>query len=370
MSDLLEVQTSTKAKHPRRMKPERIKELTLLGIIVASVLVFSLVIDNYLNGRFFNRVTTSLVIVGILAAGQAMVIITRNIDLSVGSIAGVAAYLTGSFLGANEWANPVVAIAVAMLVGAVLGSFNGLLVAYGKVPAIIVTLGTLALYRTMLSMYSGGVNITADSLPDWVLKLNQVTVFSIGGLDFRLVFLIALLTVFGLQWALSKLRWGRRLYAIGSNPEAAKQTGLPEQRLVFWAFVGSGALAGLAGFMFLARIGTISATAGAGLELESVAAAVVGGVSIFGGSGTMLGALLGATLIETLELSLVRVPQVSEFWRDALLGILILGAVLLDFTFQKRLQRRWTAAAKTDSGGPVATTIGERRREAGGDSDA
>jgi rhamnose transport system permease protein len=122
--------------------------------------------------------------------------------------------------------------------------------------------------------------------------------------------------------------------------------------------------------MFLARIGTISATAGAGLELESVAAAVVGGVSIFGGAGTMAGAFLGAALIETLELSLVRVPQVSEFWRDALLGLLILGGVLLDFTLQKRLQRRWTAAAKTDFGGPNATTIGERHREDGGDSDA
>lgn len=370
MSDVLEKQFSTRGKRSGRVKPERIKELTLVGIIVASVLAFSLVIENYLDGRFFNRVTTSLVIVGILAAGQAMVIITRNIDLSVGSIVGVAAYLTGSFLGTNEWANPVVAIAVAMLIGAVLGSFNGLLVAYGKVPAIIVTLGTLALFRTMLSLHAGGVNITADSLPDWVLKLNQVTVLSIGGLDFRLVFVIAVLTVFGLQWALNNLRLGRRLYAVGSNPEAAKQTGLPEQSLVFWAFVGSGSLAGLAGFMFLARIGTISATAGAGLELESVAAAVVGGVSIFGGSGTIIGALLGATLIETLELSLVRVPQVSEFWRDALLGILILAAVVLDFTFQKRFQRRWTAAARTDFHGLADTTIGERRREVGGESDA
>jgi rhamnose transport system permease protein len=361
---------SVKAPPTRFLRPERVKELTLIGIIAVSVVLFGLLIDNYLSGRFFNRLTTSLVILVLLAAGQALVIITRNIDLSVGSITGVAAYVTGDFLASNNWANPLLAIVVAMLVGALLGSLNGVLVAYGRVPAIITTLGTLALYRTLLSFYAGGVNITADSLPDWVLELNQVTVVSIGGFDLRLVFLIAIVVVIALQFALGRLRWGRRLYAIGSNPEAAKQAGLPEQRLVFWAFVGSGALAGLAGFMFMARVGTISATAGSGLELESVAAAVVGGVSIFGGSGTVVGAFLGATLIKTLELSLVRVPEVSEFWRDALLGILILVGVLVDFGLHKRFSRRWTAAARTDAGGPLPTTTGARRRAAGEEHDA
>jgi rhamnose transport system permease protein len=145
-----------------------------------------------------------------------------------------------------------------------------------------------------------------------------------------------------LQWAMRRLRAGRRLYAIGSNPDAADQAGLPAPRLILFSFVGAGSLAGLAGFMFMVRAGTMSATAGSGLELESVAAAVVGGVSIFGGSGTILGAFLGAILIDTLELSLVRVPEVSEFWRDAALGILILGAVILDATLQRRFTRRLT----------------------------
>jgi rhamnose transport system permease protein len=370
MSTTLQEPTVPKTRTGRRLKPERIKELTLVGLILLSILVFAFLIDDYLSGRFFNRLTTSVVIVAILAAGQTLVVISRNIDLSVGSIAGLAAYITADFLSANNWANPVIAIAVAMAIGSVFGAFNGVLVAYGRVPAIIVTLGTLALFRTLLSLYAGGVNITADSLPDWVLKLNQVTVVSIGGFDLRMVFVITIVVFIVLQWALAKLRGGRRLYAIGSNPEAAKQAGLPEQRLVFWSFVGCGALAGLAGFMFMARIGTISATAGAGLELESVAAVVVGGVSIFGGSGTMLGALLGATLIESLRLSLVRVPEVSEFWRDALLGILILVGVLLDFWLQKRLSRGLTAAAIQDEGGAAPTTIGERRDASGGAPDA
>lgn len=324
------------------MRPDRIKELTLLGIIAGTVIIFGLLVDGYLSGRFFNRVSTSVVIVAILAAAQALVIFSRNIDLSVGSTVGVAAYLTADFLVANSWANPALAILVAMLVGAVLGSFNGLLVAYGKVPAIIVTLGTLALFRTLISLYSGGANVPAADLPDWVLDFSNVTLFSIGGLDMRLVFVIAVVVVIVLQWAMRRLRAGRRLYAIGSNPDAAQQASLAAPRLIMLSFVGSGALAGLAGFLFMIRAGTISATAGAGLELESVAAAVVGGVSIFGGSGTIFGAFLGAVLINTLELSLLRVAQVSEFWRDAALGILILAAVILDATLQKRFTRRLT----------------------------
>lgn len=350
--------TSDAARAYRRMSPDRIKELTLLGIIAGSVVIFGLLVDGYLSGRFFNRVTTSVVIVAILAAAQALVIFSRNIDLSVGSTVGVAAYLTADFLAANNWANPVVAILVAMAVGAVLGSFNGLLVAYAKVPAIIVTLGTLAIFRTLISLYSGGANVLAADLPDWVLDFNNVTVFTVAGFDLRLVFLITVAVVVILQWAMRRLRAGRRLYAIGSNPDAARQASLAAPRLIFLSFVGAGALAGLAGFMFMVRAGTISATAGAGLELEAVAAAVVGGVSIFGGSGTMFGAFLGAILIDTLELSLVRVPEVSEFWRDAALGILILLAVILDATLQKRFARRLTREVRgPDATGPRTSQV-------------
>lgn len=322
-----------------RLRPERIRELTLLAVILVTLLVFSQFIDGYVSGRFFNRITTSVVILAILAASQALVIISRNIDLSVGSVVGVTAYLVGDLLIATQ-AGPVVGIVAAMVIGAAFGAFNGVLVAYARIPAIIVTLGTLALFRMFISLYSGGANIIAAELPGWVLQFNAVTVVSIGSLEIRLVFVVALAVALVLQWALRSVRAGRRLYAIGSNPEAADQAGIAVPRLVFFSFVGSGALAGLAGFMFLARAGTISATAGAGLELEAVSAAVVGGVSIFGGSGTMVGAFLGAVLLDLLELSLVRVPAVSEFWRDAALGLLLLLAIIVDAALQRRLAAR------------------------------
>jgi rhamnose transport system permease protein len=140
--------------------------------------------------------------------------------------------------------------------------------------------------------------------------------------------------------ATSYLNLGRQMYAIGSNPDAAELIGLPKQRIVFIVFVLSGALSGLAGFMLLGRFGNVTVQAGNGLELQSVAAVVVGAVNIFGGSGTVLGALLGAIMIGTLDQSLLRL-QISEFWRDAVLGLLILLAVASDALILARLRRLW-----------------------------
>jgi rhamnose transport system permease protein len=155
----------------------------------------------------------------------------------------------------------------------------------------------------------------------------------------------ALLVVVAFQLLLIYLPWGRRLYAIGSNPDAARLVGLPAQRTVLSAFILCGALCGLGGFMFLARFGNITVVAGQGLELQVVAAVVVGGVNIFGGSGTMIGALLGTILIATLEQSLLRWAVISEFWRDALLGLLILLAVAADAIILERMRNLWARRA-------------------------
>jgi rhamnose transport system permease protein len=325
----------------RRVRPEQIRELILLLLIILALLFFGSQIDNYFSARFFNRIATSAAIIAVVAVGQTLVVITRNIDLSVGSIVGFTAYFVGTQLANNNEMWPLAAVLMAIAVGALLGSVNGLLVAYGRVPAIIVTLGTLAIYRTMLVEFSGAKTVTTGSLPDWLVDLPRVSLFSIGELDFRILTVIAILVVIIFQLVLMYLPWGRRLYAIGSNPEAADFVGLPTQRTVFTAFVICGALAGLAGFMFLSRFGTITVVAGLGLELQSVAAVVVGGVNIFGGSGTAVGAMLGAILIDLLEQSLIRWLSISEFWRDAILGLLILVAVAIDAVVLNRLRAYW-----------------------------
>jgi rhamnose transport system permease protein len=330
--------------HVLSLRPERLRELSLIAVIAAAVLVFSLLIDNYLGGSFFNRVTTSVAITAILAAGQTLVILTRNIDLSVGSVVGITAYVTGEYLHAHPGVAPVLAVGYAVAIGAGLGLLNGVLVAYARVPAIIVTLGTLAIYRTWLINHSDSRTITSDGLPDWVVDLPNSTLVSFGSWDIRTVVAGTVALILVGQLVLGGLKWGRWLYAVGSNPDAARQAGLPVERVVLGAFVASGALAGLAGFLFLSRFGTITVNAGNGLELQSVAAAVVGGVNIFGGSGTLVGSLLGALLVNLLDLSLLRVPGLSEFWRDAVLGVLILTAVAVDFLLGKRLGRLSTRA--------------------------
>jgi rhamnose transport system permease protein len=239
---------------------------------------------------------------------------------------------------------PVVAVLIAVILGAFMGAINGALVAWGRVPSIIVTLGTLAIYRGILIDYSGAKTVTTDSLPAWLVNLPTVDFFTVNGLEIRVMVAVALAVVIVFQVATSFLNAGRRFYAIGSNPEAAELIGLPTRRIVFSAFLLSGALSGLAGFMFLARFGNITVEAARGLELQSVAAVVVGGVNIFGGSGTIFGAMLGGVMIGTLEQSLFRL-QISEFWRDAILGLLILLAVASDAVILNRLRRLW---ARTD----------------------
>lgn len=317
--------------------PQHIRILALVIVLTLVILFFGSQIENYYSARLFNRVSTSVAIIAVIAVGQVLVVLTRNIDLSVGSIVGLSAYIVGNMLAQSGDIPPVIAILAAIAVGAACGVINGLLVAYGGVPAIIVTLGTLALFRTFLVEYSDAGSVTTVMLPEWLLDLPRTDIFSIEKFDFRLMVGVALAVVVIFHLMLSRLRFGRQLYAIGSSPEAAVMAGIPSKRVVFLAFVLCGALSGLAGFMFLAKFGNITVVAGLGLELKSVAAVVVGGVNIFGGSGTVLGVMLGAVLVDLIDNSLIRWVAISEFWRDALLGMLILLAVATDTVLMKRL---------------------------------
>ncbi len=325
-----------------RFRPQQIRELVLLLLIVATIVFFGSQIDHYYSARFFNRISTSVAIIAVLAVGQTLVVLTSNIDLSVGSILGFTAYFVGQQLSNNNDLSPMAVVLMAIGVGAVLGGINGVLISYGRAPAIIVTLGTLAVYRTLLVEYSNAQTVLTANLPEWLLQLPRMNIFSIGKLDLRVMVGVMLLVVVIFQLVLSFLPYGRRLYAIGSNSEAAEVAGFPSKRIVFFAYVLSGALAGLAGFMYLARFGNITVVAGLGLELSSVAAVVVGGVNIFGGSGTMIGTLLGSILIDIIDNSLIRWMAISEFWRDALLGMLILAAVAADALIMNRLRAVWT----------------------------
>ena len=323
----------------QRIRPERLRELILLLLISVVLIFFASVIERYLNARLFNRVSASVAIMALLAIAQTLVILTRNIDLSVGAVVGFTAYFVGYQLSQNQEITPLVAILMAIGVGALMGGFNGFLVAFCGIPSIIVTLGTMALYRTLLVEYSDAQTVLTVNLPQWLLDIPRVNILSFDGLNLRLMVGVMIAIVILFQLFLRYTSFGRKIYAVGSNPEAASNSGFPNRKIIFITFILCGALAGLSGFMYLARFGNITVVAGLGLELKSVAAAVVGGVNIFGGSGSIFGSVLGAILIDLLENSLIRWLQISEFWRDAMLGILILASVAADSVIMKRFRR-------------------------------
>jgi rhamnose transport system permease protein len=317
-----------------------------LGVLLAIVLVVA--IATGINGKFLfsvdgaQNLLLTPSILAILAIAEAFVIVTKNIDLSVSATLGLVAYATGRMF--SDWhgvAAPLVVL-LGILLGTGLGLVNGLLVSVAKVPSLVITLGTLYVYRGLDVAWAGSSQIEASNLPDGFLNLGSNAVAGIPILTIVAVVVLAVAAYF-----LATRRAGREFYAIGSDEGAARLYGLPVGRRVFSAFVVSGALAGLAGVMYTARYATVASDAGTGLELQAVAAAVIGGVAIFGGSGTVLGAALGAVLLTTINRVLPTIG-IQDFWQQAVVGALILGAIVLDRVLAARAARRLTDARGPD----------------------
>jgi rhamnose transport system permease protein len=303
----------------------RSREISILVVLVLVVAAATVKTPSFLfSSNSWRDLLLTPFLLLLLAVGQAVVIITRNVDLSVGSVLALTAYLTGRlFIGVDGI--PVVAVfAVGLLVGAVLGLVNGLLVTVARVPALVITLGTLYIYRGIVLTWAGSDRINASDLPHGFLALGTKSLLSIPVLT-----LVSLAVLALVGYYLYSHRGGRELYAIGSDPDAAVLYGLPVRRRVLAAFVLSGALAGLAGVLYTARYGTVSSSAGTGIELQAVAAVVIGGVAIFGGSGTVWGAALGAVLLVTINRALP-ILGIPDFWQRAVWGGLILAAIVLD----------------------------------------
>ena len=270
----------------------------------------------------------------LVAVGQAIVIITRNVDLSVGSVLGLSAYLCGRLFIDLEGI-PIIAVFVIVIIfGGLLGLVNGALVAFAKVPSLVITLGTLYAYRGINVLWTGGDRINASDLPRDFLALGTGQILFIPILT-----IIALVVLAVAGWLMKNTRGGREFYAIGSDPSAAELYGLRVTRRLLTAFVLSGALAGLGGVLYAARYGTISSQAGSGWELDAVGAAVIGGVAIFGGSGTVWGAAIGAVLLLTINRALP-ILGIPDFWQRAVVGALIIGAIVLDRVLAIRQKRK------------------------------
>jgi rhamnose transport system permease protein len=311
----------------------RVRELGLLVVLLLIVIVVGLQVPQFLTISNIVQILLSVSILAIIAVGETLVVLTRNVDLSVGSIVGFAAFVAADLFKQHPGTNLLLGILLGCALGLVLGAINGLVVAVGRVPAIVATLGTLYVYRGLDFLYARGNQISASDVPESFLSLATTPFLGIPAL----IWFAAIIAVIS-AYFLRSTRTGRQFYAIGSNPDAARLVGIRSGLLVFAAFTISGLLSGLAGVLWGARFATVDATAASGLELQVIAAVVVGGVNIFGGSGTILGAMLGAIVLGTIDNSLSFL-KVSQFWLQAIDGAAILIAVTIDAFITRWLQR-------------------------------
>jgi rhamnose transport system permease protein len=316
----------------------RRRETSILAALLVMVVATAAVSPTFVfSADGWRNLLLNPAIYMVLAIGVAFVIITRSVDLSVGSTMGLTAFLVGSVYIAWPSMPAVVAFLLGTAFGALLGLLNGGLVAVAKVPGMVITLGTMYIFRGVNILWAGSTRINASQMGEDFLAFGNAQVVGIPALT---ILAVAVLLV--AAWYLHNTRSGRELYAIGSAPEAAELYGLPVRQRMLMSFVVSGAMAGLAGVMFAARYGTIASNAGTGYELQAIGAAVIGGVAITGGSGTVIGAAFGAILLATIN-SALPVLGIQSFWQRAVVGALILGAIILDRVLADRQKRKLIA---------------------------
>lgn len=317
----------------------RAREISIGGALVLLILVTWVTNPSFLDKQGTQDLLLNSSVLLLLAVGQAVVVITRNIDLSVGSVVGLSAFACGSFVSGGDH-GVLTMLLLGLGLGALCGLVSGALVSFGRVPALVVTLGMLYIIQGLGHFWADGGQISAANVPDPVLELGSGDVLGVPYLP-----LIAVAVLVATAYYLRTYRSGRELYAIGSNPEAARLAGIPIRRRVLGAYLFSGAVAGFAGALWLARFGTVVADAANGWELTVVSAVVVGGVAITGGVGSVWGAALGAMLLTTIG-SVLAVLEVNSFWQQAITGALLLAAITTD----RIVHTRTTSALRKRSG--------------------
>ena len=305
----------------------RRSELGTLAMLVLLVVGATLRQPRFLGADSLNGVLLYVPLLAILALGQMLVIVTRGIDVSVGSVVGVAAMVVGMTFRAHPTMNVVLGFAEGLGVGLLLGAVNAAVVAWGRVPPIVATLGALSAYRGLTFIVSGGKQVDSNDLPD------GLTLLASKGPLLPWSLYLALVVALAVAFFVRDTRTGRDVFALGGNPEAARLRGVPVVRTTFLVYALSGALAGVVGVLYAARYGTVNpSSAGQGMELVAIAAAVVGGTRVTGGAGSVVGVLLGCLLLATIGQALT-VLGIDATWQGLAYGLVILVALLVQKGF-------------------------------------
>jgi len=322
----------------------RIREFGIIAVLVVFVGITTAIKPSFLDEQNIQFLLINTTVYALLALGETMVVVSRNVDLSIGSVLGLSAYVSASMFGHHPGIPIPLVFLIGLGIGLACGMANGLMVAVGRVPSLVVTLATLYIIRGIDILIVGGNEVTAQTLPNSFTNIPRATVAGIPYLAIAIAVVIAIGAYY-----MRAFRSGRELYAIGSNPEAARLAAIPVGKRIFTAFTVSGAIAGVAGVLWAAQYQTVDSTAGTGYELTVISAVVVGGVAIFGGSGSAVGAAVGALLLSSIN-SALNVLGFPQLWLEAISGFLLLLAITLDRIISVRLEtalRRRSAGVGT-----------------------
>lgn len=310
------------------IKTIQVRELSIIILMVAYFIFVGSLNSQFTAVDSIILLVNGSIILLIMAIGQSFVLLTSNIDVSVGSIMGLSAAVCGTLLTGGT--NLGVVVFTVICVGAVIGLINGIGVSYLKIPAIIMTLGMLGVVRGLMLLYTKGMWI--EDIPNYYKKIARLEILSIPLPIWIGVFLVLISYLF-----LSKTKFGRYFYAVGDNADGAQLVGLPVNIVKVLAFMFSGISAAIAGLIFVMNIGFVPNQTGSGIELQVIAAAVLGGVSLTGGIGSVIGAGLGAIFFTVINSSLVYM-KIPAYWNSAISGLLLILIVVGDSKFQKYLR--------------------------------
>ncbi len=306
-------------------------------VLLSSILVFGLLVgDRFFSAFALTLILQQVAIVGIIGVAQSIVILTAGIDLSVGAIAVLSSVVMGKFT-IDLGLPPEIAILCGLLCGTFFGAINGVLVAKVKVPPFIATLGLWMIVLAINFLYSGSEVISAQTLSTEAPLLqffgNKI---EFGGAIFTYGVIFMLLLVVLMSYVLSQTAWGRHVYAVGDDPSAMMLSGVNVDRTIISVYAIAGLICAFAGWALIGRLGSISPQAGQMANIESITAVVIGGISLFGGRGSVVGTLFGALIVGVFSLGL-RLLGADVQWTYLLIGVLIITAVTIDQYIRKEV---------------------------------
>ena len=305
--------------------------LSPLFLLFVAFLVFYIATPTFLTANSMGILLQQTAVVATLAVGQTLIILTAGIDLSVGAIMVLSMMVMASL--ARDGGMPgLLALLIGFVLALAAGALNGFLVTRINLPPFIVTLGTLSVYTAIALLYSGGESIQASHLPGLLNVLGDG--FAIGGfrLTWGIVVMVIIYAVVG--YALSQTAWGRYVYAVGDDPESARLSGVPSKRILLAVYTVAGLIYAIAAWELIGRAGAATPNAVPDANLQSITAVVIGGTSLFGGRGVLIGTLLGALIVQTLQFGLSQMG-VDQQWRVLATGFLIIVAVAADQWIRK-----------------------------------